>query len=282
MSDSIRRVLWAATVRTKSLAERLEAATVGRFSHLTIFPSDFRRWEAEGLAPRDMRSMMRDADVRMLAIDPIGQWVPDFAFPSDYPELLRSHFEFDEADAYRMAEGLEAEEINLVEPFRARWARSYETAALAEAFNAFAERAAHEGYRTTLEFMPISGVRDFDTAWEIVRDCTVPGAGICFDTWHFARSGSRIEALEAVPGDWIAEVQISDARQAIEGDLINDLLHHRLLPGEGELPVAAIVSALRRIGGYRSVGPEIFSDVFDAMSATEAGRRAGASLDQWQ
>jgi sugar phosphate isomerase/epimerase len=282
MGDELkRRVLWAATVRNKTLAQRLEAARIGRFTHMTLFPIDVRRWEAEALTAREVRAMMQDSGIELLAMDPYGQWVPDFAFPSDYPDLLKSHFDFDEAEIFRMSETLEALEINLVEPFRGPWKRSYELPALVDAFGAFADRARDRGFVTTLEFMPLSFISDLELAWKIVSGANRPDTGICYDTWHFARSGSSLDLLASIPGEKIAEIQISDARAELAGDLITDLLHHRLLPGEGELNVAEQVRVLRQIGAYRSVGPEIFADRFDEMDHMTAGRLAGESLDQW-
>lgn len=45
--------------------------------------------------------------------------------------------------------------------------------------------------------------------------------------------------------------------------------------------VETTVSTLREIGGYGSVGPEIFADSFDQLPARKAGKRAGESLDRW-
>ncbi len=45
--------------------------------------------------------------------------------------------------------------------------------------------------------------------------------------------------------------------------------------------IKGVTDTLKRIGAYKSVGPEIFSDAMDALDATEAGRKAGASLDRW-
>jgi hypothetical protein len=37
-----RRVLWAATVRTKPFLERIAAAQEGGFTHISVFPIDYR------------------------------------------------------------------------------------------------------------------------------------------------------------------------------------------------------------------------------------------------
>lgn len=42
----VRRVLWAASLRTKSLDDRLAAAQAGGFAHMSVFPIDWRNWTA--------------------------------------------------------------------------------------------------------------------------------------------------------------------------------------------------------------------------------------------
>jgi sugar phosphate isomerase/epimerase len=277
-----RRVQWAATVRTKQLQERVASAAAVGFTHLTLFPSDVSRWEDEGMPLTTMKSIMADGGVKLLAIDPYGQWIPDFSFPADYPEMLRAHFDFNEQDVFRMAEELGAEEVNVVEPIRGPWRRTYAPGALADAFGTFADRARSRGLVTTLEFMPISSVPDLSTAWDIVSSASRADAGICFDTWHFVRSNSSLELLAEIPGEQIIEIQLADgAEEPVDGDLIKDLLHFRDAPGDGSFPIAEIVSTLKHIGAYRSVGPEIFSDAYDAMSCDEAMSRAATSLDRW-
>lgn len=59
---------------------------------------------------------------------------------------------------------------------------------------------------------------------------------------------------------------------------MEDLLHHRLPPGDGDFPLAELMRVLAQIGGLTSVGIELFSDAFDALPAEQAGQRAGASL----
>jgi hypothetical protein len=46
---NVRRVLWAAALRTKSLGERLAAAQAGGFGHMSVFPIDWRNWSEQGL-----------------------------------------------------------------------------------------------------------------------------------------------------------------------------------------------------------------------------------------
>jgi sugar phosphate isomerase/epimerase len=80
----------------------------------------------------------------------------------------------------------------------------------------------------------------------------------------------------------IGEVQLADADIALRGkDLTEHLLRFRKLPGEGAFDIKGVTDILKKMGAYRSVGPEVFADAMDALDAVEAGRRAGNSLDRW-
>jgi sugar phosphate isomerase/epimerase len=129
--------------------------------------------------------------------------------------------------------------------------------------------------------MPISSIATLAQGWDLVHAVNRDNLGLTFDTWHFWRADPDHDLLRTIPGDKITDVQLVDATRALKGDLLNDLLHHRLFAGEGEFDLKTTVAVLREIGGYNSVGPELFSDAMDALEATEAGRRAGQNLTAW-
>lgn len=243
---------------------------------MSVFPIDWRRWTQAGLTGEAIRSKLRDAGVQVLAIDPFVQWVPDFRMPADYPADYRSFIDFTEAEIFHIAEELEAETVNCVEGL----GQPFEAAPLADAFGAFADRAQARGLRVTLEFMPISSIADLEAGWAIVERANRPNAGLTFDTWHFFRSQPDFELLAQVPGDKIFEVQLADALAELQAStLTEDLLRFRRSPGEGELDIAGVVDALKRIGAWRSVGPEVFADAMDALESRDVGARCGRSLD---
>jgi sugar phosphate isomerase/epimerase len=275
---STRRVLWAASLRTKSLDDRLVAAQAGGFAQMSVFPIDWRNWLEQGLTGKAIRAKLRDAGVRVLTIDPFVQWTPGFAMPADYPADYRSFIDFSEAEILHIAEELEAEAINCVEGLN----QPHELATLVDAFGAFADRADERGLRLTLEFMPISSITDLHAGWAVVDGAARSNAGLCFDTWHFFRSVADFDLLEALPGERIFEVQLADALRELQAETLSeDLLRFRRLPGEGEFEISRVVAVLREIGAWRSVGPEVFADTMDAMDATEVGRRCGQSLQGW-
>lgn len=278
MADPIeRKVLWAANVRNKSLDDRIRAARAGGFDAMSIFPVDFVTWTAEGLTGRQIRQRYDDAGVKLAIVDPFVQWVPDFDILGDYPAENIPFIDHTEDDVFRMAEELEATQINVVEGL----GQHHEFAALVDALGRFADRAASRGLRIGHEPMPISSIATLQQGWDLVRTIDRDNLGLTFDTWHFWRSGPDHALLRTIPGEKIFDVQLADATTALKGDLLNDLLRHRLLAGEGDFDLVTTVKILRENGAYRSVGPELFSDAMDALDAETVGRLAGENMAAW-
>jgi sugar phosphate isomerase/epimerase len=275
---SVRRVLWAANVRSKPFPERVAAARAGRFTHMSMFPIDYKGMLDRGMSHGDIGKLVRDNGIKVHVCDPFVQWVPNFEIPQGYPADYIAFIAHNEDFIYRMAETLEAEAVNCVEGL----GKPHEAPALTDALGGFARRARSKGLGVVFEFMPISSVPDLAAAWRIVQPLGAEGVRLTFDTWHYFRSKPDAALLASIPADRIGEIQLADADRALRGkDLTEDLLRFRKLPGEGELDLKSVTDVLKRIGAWRSVGPEVFADAMDALPAGEAGTRSGQSLDRF-
>lgn len=272
-----RRVMWAASVRTKTLPERLIAAKLGKFDAMSVFPIDYKMWRDSGLSEQDIRKQIDDAGIKAAIVDPFVQWTPNFAIPDGYPKANVGFIDHTEDQVFAMADALGARQVNCVEGLGQR----HERAALIDALGAVTERAAKRGISLTIEPMPISSIFSLADGWDLVKSINSPNLGLTFDTWHFWRAEPDHQLLATIPADKITEVQLADAKKQLNGDMLNDLLHHRLLPGEGEFDLKATVKVLRDIGAYTSVGPELFSDAMDKLGHEEAGLALGQNLDAW-
>jgi len=272
---SPRRVLWAANVRSKPFAERLESAAEHGFTHMSMFPIDYRSLLEGGQTPADIRRAIEASGVEVLVCDPFTQWVPRWELPDGYPDDCVAFVNFDEDFIFGMAETTGASVVNCVEPFGV----PYETDELVDAMGAFAERAARNGLRVAHEFMPISGIPDLKSGWAVVEPQDPALVGLTFDTWHFFRSDPDTELLASIPGDRIFEVKLADALNELQGgDLTTDLLQYRRQPGDGEFDLDAVVSILKRNGAWRSVGPEVFAAEMDSLTTDAAVEKAASAL----
>lgn len=120
-------------------------------------------------------------------------------------------------------------------------------ARLAANFAALCDAATPFGLTADLEFMPWTAVKDLSTAARIVRTADRPNGGVLVDAIHFARSGSTLEQVRALPREWLHYAQVCDA--AVPGpDGVEQLIHDarcaRLLPGEGGIALKALFDAL--------------------------------------
>ncbi len=116
------------------------------------------------------------------------------------------------------------------------------------AFDQFAEFAAMAKVRqmtAAFEFMPMMWPINLTEAAEFLEESGVSGAKLVVDAMHFYRSGSTLEDLARVNPERIGYVQICDVPMpAINPDYGAEARDNRLIPGEGDLPLAAFIAAL--------------------------------------
>ncbi len=122
--------------------------------------------------------------------------------------------------------------------------------AVVERVGQLCDRAAPAGVVVVLEFLPIFSVATLNDAVGIVREVGYDNAGVLVDTLHLARSGGSPAALAAVV-ELLPYLQLADAparlTDASPGQLREEALHERLLPGDGELPLAETLAAVPNV-----------------------------------
>ena len=94
--------------------------------------------------------------------------------------------------------------------------------------------------RVALEFMRFTRV---GTLGEAVEIATAADAVVLVDALHLARSGGTPADLAAVAPERIGYLQICDAPAVADPTLqpAEEARHHRLPPGEGDLPLRALL-----------------------------------------
>jgi sugar phosphate isomerase/epimerase len=269
-------VLCSGTLRAGiSFAQRLAAARAGGFDAISLWGRDYEGARAEGWSDADIVAMLGGHGLSVAEIDPAWDWPPRAAEVRIPPELDTERiFAFGAEELFAVADAVGARSVNAVDIFGGTW--SLDDAA--DAFANLCDRAAERGLLVQLEFLPWSNVPDLEAAWYVVREAGRANGGLSLDAWHFFRSGSDGQLLRTIPGDRVVGVQLCDAPAALESDLMRASLEARLLPGEGELALGALVSDLRAIGSVAPIGVEVFSSVLDELAPEDVGRRAGTAL----
>ena len=117
---------------------------------------------------------------------------------------------------------------------------------LAETLGALAEATRARGMMTALEFFPWTNVAGLQVAWEVVQ-AAGPHAGLLVDTLHFDRSGSSLELLAQIPPERLPFAHLCDAPvhpPYTDEQLLETARGERLIPGGGDIDLAAILAAL--------------------------------------
>lgn len=145
----------------------------------------------------------------------------------------------------------------------------------AKAFAALCDRAADHGLVVGLEFLPFTNVPDITTALRVVEGADRDNGGICVDSWHFTRGDDDWEALAAMPGDRVLDIQINDGPLVAEHpDYLEDCITNRRLPGEGEFDLVRFIRTLDEAGTTAPVSVEIISAALDELPAAEVAQRS--------
>jgi sugar phosphate isomerase/epimerase len=110
---------------------------------------------------------------------------------------------------------------------------------------ALAELAAANGIELAIEPYPPSQIPSLAAALETVAAIGRPDIGITLDLLHLARAGEWPGLRGALTDPAIRLVQMSDGPAAIlPADAEWEAGRQRLLPGEGEIPLAAMLAAI--------------------------------------
>ncbi len=136
-------------------------------------------------------------------------------------------------------------------------------------------------------------------AWLRVREVDRQNVGIIVDSFHVFIHGRNVSDLDGIEMDRIFAVQLSDLGHTETPErVIQTARHHRLLPGDGVFPIAAMLERLLGDGYSGPIGLEVFSDSMKSekpaviarrgmnalvrviAEATAAGRTAGEAEDR--
>ncbi len=120
-----------------------------------------------------------------------------------------------------------------------------------------AELASGHGVRLALEFQARSAMpNNLETAAALVAEVGHPHLGICLDAFHFFTGPSKTEDLEYLSAANLFHVQLSDLA-AQPRELATDA--DRILPGDGDFPLAEIVRRMVEIGYDGCVSLELMN-----------------------
>ena len=135
-------------------------------------------------------------------------------------------------------------------------------------FGDFCDLAADYGLKAGLEFNGFSAVRDATTAAAIVRAAGRPNGEIALDMLHLMRSGGTAADVASI-ADLIGYAQLCDGPLFLpENARWREAIEERMVPGEGEFPLAQLLAPLGA------------DTLFDVEVPQTAARKAGISAHE--
>jgi sugar phosphate isomerase/epimerase len=141
---------------------------------------------------------------------------------------------------------------------------------LTERFAALCAMADDYGLLAGIEFQMISQVRTVSDALNLIARSGAPNAAVTVDSLHLARSGGQPADVARLDPAQIAYVQLCDGPAYLDPDRYPwEAGTERMLPGQGDLPLRALVEVLP---ADTVVGAEVPS---------QSRRDAGVSPEQY-
>jgi 4-hydroxyphenylpyruvate dioxygenase len=250
-----------------TLPDKLEAAAAAGFEAVEIFENDLLTYEGSA---RDAGRLCADLGLQVAIFQPFRDF--EAMPPAQRARNLdRAERKFDTMQAL-------GTDLVLVCSNTAAAALPEPERAAAD-LREMAERAARRGLRLGYEALAWGRhVNRWRQAWTIVQAADHPSLGLILDSFHSLCLDDDLAGLAGtVPAEKLFFLQLADAPR-LSLDPLSWSRHHRLFPGQGELPVAAFLREVLAAGYAGPLSLEIFNDEFRAAPSRRIARDGLRSL----
>jgi sugar phosphate isomerase/epimerase len=259
-------VLCSGTIRRAPFDVTVRAAADAGFGGISLYYDEYRVARSSGWSDLDLRTFMDDHGIAVAELDGRMDWLPgDTGAPGS-------------AEFVAAAASLGARSITVLEVRGRRVGGARTLRETASAFASVCDRAADHGLLAHIEYFPTSGIPDLGTAYEIVQAAGRGNGGVMLDSWHHLLGPDAGRLDRGFPLESILAVQLGDVHPVPSTDLAREMLHHRLLPGEGAGDLAGLVRAVRERGCSAPMEVEVYSDELASLNPFVAARRAMQAL----
>ena len=236
------------SIRDASFVDRCAAAHVAGFDGIGLYVGEYSRLRAAGRTDDELLGIVSEHGTRVIEVEAL-------------PIFADAH-----VDTFvHLAATFRAERIQVVPPFRGAVDRDAAAGWLATV----ADRVGVFGTTLAIEFLPFTDVADAAAAAELAVRADRPNIGLCVDAWHVFR-GAGLLSLVGLDPALVASVQLDDGPfDPVLPDYVDDCLHFREVPGEGEFDLRGFMELLP---SSAPVSVEVPSDVLDQLAPLEVAR----------
>ena len=146
-----------------------------------------------------------------------------------------------------------------------------------EALRQLAEQAAKAKTRIALEFQAEARLgNNLQTVTSLVAQVNHPSLGICLDAFHFYVGPSKTEDLACLTNENLFHVQLSDLADCPR-EIAKD--RDRILPGEGDIPLLALLNHLKNIQYQGHLSLELLNPQLWQVPALQFGQTSWTALN---
>ncbi|ABW16140.1 Xylose isomerase domain protein TIM barrel [Parafrankia sp. EAN1pec] len=222
---------------------------------------------ADGMTPEEFFGYHRDRGLAIPTVEVLMEWVT--ADRQEIAEQARPLLDIAQwaGSPTVIATTLEAEVPSI--------------AGVAERLAYLCDLAAERGLRISFEFLPWSVVPNIRAAMRLLDAVDRDNLGLVVDMWHWFRQpgGPDYDTLRDVPTERIHVLQLCDAPTRPADDLRTETIIARLLPGDGDADIEAVLDVLVATGADPLVATEVYSASLAGLGPAEMARRAFAATE---
>ena len=262
-----------ATTMKASLPEDIAAANSAGLKALEIWAAKMDAY-LERHSVEELKALFEEAGVQPASINSI-EFIT-FRPPGEYEEIKARCRELCD-----LAQVLGCEKIVVVPsptPDGATWVdiRAESVRVLRE----LSDIAYEHDIKLAFEFLGFGwcSVRTLVGCWEIVKETQRGNVGLVIDTCHFHAGGSELSSIRQVEPNKIFIFHINDVEDRPR-ETIEDA--HRLLPGEGVIPLDDILIRLKHIGFNGLCSIELFRPEYWERDPAELAAAARAATQEY-
>ena len=211
------------SIRDASFVDRCAAASAAGFGGIGLYIGEWSRLRAEGRSDDDLLAVLNEHEMRVAEVEAL----PIFADAQIEPFV-------------HLVATFRPDRIQVIPPFRGAVDRKAAGAWLAKV----ADRVGVFGASLAIEFLPFTDISDAASAVELVERADRDNVGLCVDSWHVFR-GAGLLSLVGLDPAMVQSVQFNDGPlEPVLDDYVQDCLHHRQAPGEGEFDLRGFLALL--------------------------------------
>ena len=154
------------------------------------------------------------------------------------------------------------------------------TDVLTRRFGALCDRAAAHGLTIALETIAAFPGFDLAVAADVLLGADRPNGTLQVDTWHLFRDPSGRAALDRLEARHIGGLELADGPAEAPADLMTECVTGRLLPGEGEFPLAELLRDLHDRGVDLPISVEVLSAQLQELEVDDIAARTQVAMQK--